>query len=147
MDDVSDDESDSDDDDDDNGGQPLLSYKFVEHDGGVNRVRVMPSDTAHIAATWSDTGRVHVWDVAPLVAQLDSPSAAKPSPASRLPVYSNTKHATEGYALDWSSRVTGRLLSGDCHGNILQTHMNSGSQWQTDAQAFSSHTASVEDLQ
>ena len=53
----------------------------------------------------------------------------------------------EGYALDWSPIVPGRLATGDCKKNIhLWTPRESGS-WHVNQHPFVGHTHSVEDIQ
>ena len=72
--DVHENEDDDDDEDDDPDAEPLLEYKFLRHDGAVNRIRVMPQGPGHIAATWADTGKVHLWDLTAAVSELDGQS-------------------------------------------------------------------------
>ena len=66
-DDESDSDSDSDDDasssgSDDLDDDPILEHQEIRHTGGFNRVRSMPQQS-HVVASWSDTGRVSVWDI------------------------------------------------------------------------------------
>lgn len=89
-------------------------------------------------------GKVNIWDMTNTVKSLHVPGTI--FDANLSPVHVHTKHSTEGFALDWSSRVTGRLLSGDCENSIYLTQLNS-SAWTTESQAFQGHTQSVEDLQ
>jgi ribosome assembly protein RRB1 len=57
-------------------------------------------------------------------------------------------HNSEGYALDWSPVVAGRLASGDGHGFIHIWNMGASSNaWQVDSTPYTGHTGSVEDLQ
>lgn len=61
---------------------PVLEHLTLNHNGGVNRVRVMPSVTdpasflkpKTVVATWSDVGRVHLYDVAPCLEHLERSS-------------------------------------------------------------------------
>jgi ribosome assembly protein RRB1 len=85
---------------------PILEHRAIPHYGGVNRVRATPQEDKQIVATWADTGKVHIWDVHSHVASLSKPGA--PLPKQTTPVYTITNHTIEGYAMDWSSRVTGR---------------------------------------
>ncbi|XP_058740024.1 protein HEAT STRESS TOLERANT DWD 1-like isoform X2 [Vicia villosa] len=57
------------------------------------------------------------------------------------------KHKTEGYAIDWSPLVPGRLISGDCNNSIYLWEPTSAATWNIDTTAFTGHTGSVEDLQ
>jgi len=146
----SDDEDDSSDDDSDNGddtnnGEPLLETKTLKHHGGVNRVRCtrLGEDTT-VAASWSETGKVHLWDLSTLVRGLDFPQHDKP-PAG--PLHTFAGHPTEGFALDWSPTTPGRLLSGDCRKYIHLWEMTGAGTWAVGGQQYTGHTASVEDLQ
>uniref|UniRef100_A0A7N2KYI8 Histone-binding protein RBBP4-like N-terminal domain-containing protein n=1 Tax=Quercus lobata TaxID=97700 RepID=A0A7N2KYI8_QUELO len=57
------------------------------------------------------------------------------------------KHKDEGYAIDWSPLVPGKLVSGDCKNCIYLWEPTSGATWNVDATPFIGHAASVEDLQ
>ena len=64
----------------------------------------------HLAATWSELGKVHIWDLTrPLEAVDDSNVMATytRTEESPLPVFSFAGHQTEGYAMDWSPTVPG----------------------------------------
>ena len=54
---------------------------------------------------------------------------------------------TEGFALDWSSTVPGRLATGDCNGNIYLWTPTPDGSWKVDQQLCSTRTKSVEDIQ
>ncbi|KAJ2723030.1 Ribosome assembly protein rrb1 [Coemansia sp. Benny D115] len=137
-DDVEDDAADLDDD-------PILETRAIRHPGGVNRVRALPSAESPLAATWADTGRVHIWDVARAVRALDTPGSA---PIPQQPLFTVASHGgVEGYAMDWSA--DGRLLTGDCAGRIHLTTRrgDTGASFVADRTPFRAHTSSVEDLQ
>ena len=59
-------------------------------------------------------------------------------------------HKSEGYGLDWSGTVGGRMVSGDCKGGI---HLWEGasssslSSWNVESAPYLGHQGSVEDLQ
>ena len=56
-------------------------------------------------------------------------------------------HRTEGYALDWSPSVAGRLASGDCRGGLhLWEPAEGGAKWKVGA-CLPGLKASVEDVQ
>lgn len=158
-------EEDSDDEDDDADGEdPLLSRAIdrngvlqsseVKADATVNRVRVMPQ-RAGIVAYWSENGRFTLVDGTPALntLYLDNRSRMQapttPSPSSIRPFYSSKIHGCEGFALDWSRTVPGRLLSGAVNGGIYlsQPSSESAAEWMTCSDRYRGHTSSVEDLQ
>ncbi|RKP15073.1 WD40-repeat-containing domain protein [Piptocephalis cylindrospora] len=123
---------------------PVLEHHSVKHPGGVNRIRLMPGDQGAWAATWADTGKVHIWNLNPQAEALASPGHIPSS--STPPVHTIHSHEDEGFAMDWSSMERGRLLTGDMTGQIRLTTENQG-QWTTDPRPFLGHTSSVEDIQ
>lgn len=140
----SDDDSENEDDEEEE-DDPILEYRSVKHHGGVNRIRLMPqTDVATVAATFADTAEVHLFDLSQQVKALDVAPMNKISQAA--PTYTVTKHSTEGFALDWSRQVPGKLLSGDCNSKILLTSYQNGG-WTTDNKPYEGHTDSVEDIQ
>ncbi|KAF8683462.1 Histone-binding protein RBBP4 or subunit C of CAF1 complex [Rhizoctonia solani] len=144
----------SDDEDDEEEEDAILEYRSIPHPGGVNRVRAQPITslssvtTPYYAATWAETGKVHIWDIRPLMESLDVPGYTLQKSQASKPVHTVNQHGrTEGFGLDWGTQIGGvRLLSGDLDGRIfLTTATQSGF---TTAQApFTSHTAPVEDIQ
>lgn len=154
--DLSDAGSDADSDVDDDA---YLEYRSIPHVGTVNRVRAQPLpsssalppvDTPYHTATFSETGKVHIFDVRPLIESLDVPGYMINRDIVNQPAYTVNNHGRhEGYALDWAGGGNGeglRLLSGDVASKIyLTTSTQSG--FTTSAQAFASHTSSVEDIQ
>jgi ribosome assembly protein RRB1 len=56
-----DNDNDSDDDEDHADEDPTLDHVNIQHNGGINRIRCMPQSPG-IIATWSDTGKVHIYD-------------------------------------------------------------------------------------
>jgi ribosome assembly protein RRB1 len=134
--------------------EAILEYRSIPHQGGINRVRAqplssLPSETTpyHIA-TWAETGKVHIWDVRPLIESLDVPGYTLSKPQTSKPVYTINQHGrTEGFGLDWGSPTAGpRLLSGDLDGRIFLTTANQSS-FTTAAAPFTGHTQPVEDIQ
>jgi ribosome assembly protein RRB1 len=163
----SDDDDDDDDDDESLDEDPVLETQYISHNGGVNRVRVMPQEP-HVVATWAETGKVHLFDIRPQVKLLDASEGkgiAPSVPRDYGPVYTCSSHGAEGFALDWSKAVPGKLASGDVNGSILVWDANaeaamealkqpagSGSLanvWSVNhsKSSFSTHKSSVEDIQ
>lgn len=155
---LSDDEDESDDEAEDD---PVLTFRAIPHQGCVNRIRARPlahplsagppaPPNAYHVATFSETGKVHIFDVAPHLHSLLSPASAS-GPLSKVPVFTIDSHGrAEGYALDWGlpigSSTSGRLLSGDINSKIFLTTMTPTS-FTPSPKPFLSHTDSVEDLQ
>lgn len=140
-----DEDSDGDSDDDDRvDGDPVLENRAIAHKGGVNRIRSMPQ-ASNIVATWSDTKKVHLWDIAKQLESLDGKATA-PLPAKQAPLYTFHGHADEGFAMDWSPVQAGKLVTGDCS-KFIYAWSNTESAWSVDKVPFTGHKASVEDLQ
>ncbi|KAJ1981221.1 Ribosome assembly protein rrb1 [Dimargaris xerosporica] len=146
-----DDDGDGDDgavnDDDTLDDDPILETKIVNHQGGVNRVRVSDWQGKPVVATWADTGKVHIWDASAPTKALATPGYQMPA-AVRRPLHTVTSHGrNEGFALDWSAEG-GHLLTGDINSDIYLTQRNAQSgAFVADRTPFSGHTSSVEDLQ
>lgn len=155
-------DSDSEDEDDEALDEdPVLEYRSVPHLGGVNRVRVQPLPGSsplppvsqpYYAASWAETGKVHIWDVRPLIEALDVPGYTIPPQRTNQPAFTINSHGrAEGFAMDWASSGDSnpsalRLLTGDCHSKIYLT-TTTPSGFNALSTPFTSHTASVEDLQ
>ncbi|KAK6944829.1 WD40 repeat [Dillenia turbinata] len=152
MDKNSDSDSDSDEDTDQEDGPntPVLQLRKVFHHGCVNRIRAM-TQNPHITASWADTGDVQVWDFSSHLNALAESGAEVSQRTSQVfnhaPLFKFSGHKDEGYAIDWSPVVPGRLLTGDCKNCIHLWELISGGTWNVDATPFLGHSASVEDLQ
>jgi ribosome assembly protein RRB1 len=99
-----------------------------------------------IISTWSDLGQVNIWNLGKMQKALDTPGVKPPNTTAVC----NFRHRTEGFALDWSRVTEGRLLSGDCAGNIHLWHPSagaSGAGWTVQEQPFLGQVGSVEDIQ
>uniref|UniRef100_A0A8R7U639 Histone-binding protein RBBP4-like N-terminal domain-containing protein n=1 Tax=Triticum urartu TaxID=4572 RepID=A0A8R7U639_TRIUA len=129
--------------------KPILHLKKVAHAGCVNRIRSM-TQQPHICATWGDTGHVQVWDFKSFLNSVadSGPVAHKEDDIihNHVPLKIFNGHKDEGYAIDWSPLVTGRLVSGDCN-SCIHLWEPSSSTWDVDTKPFVGHSASVEDLQ
>jgi len=142
----SDNESDAEDDDE----KPELEAAMIRHTGSINRIRCTCIGERQIAATWSEQGKVYLWDLSrPLQAVNDSQVMAaytreQESPAA---IFKFAGHQTEGFAMDWSPLSQGNLLTGDCMKHIHLWTPQEGGSWHVDQKSFSAHTASVEDIQ
>ncbi len=142
---------DSDDDEDDEEEDAVFHVRKFAHKGGVNRVRCMPQNGTCIA-TWSDTSQVQIWDTSALHSDLlesagctEEERARKNKQVHKMNAMQVYVHAAEGYALDWSPCVAGRLASGDCKSRIFLWEPNQ-SKWSISG-PLKGHADSVEDLQ
>lgn len=161
------DEEEDDESDDGEGGQDedaVLTYRSIPHNGGVNRIRAQqmpmpystpapqPPNGAYHVATFSETGKVNIFDIAPHLASLQHPAQFSGANLNNKPVYSVEAHkGVEGFALAWSPRLPSsdmtRLLSGDIHSKIYMTNMTESGFQTSSGVPFASHTSSIEDLQ
>lgn len=100
-----------------------------------------------MAASWSELGKVYIWDIThPLRAVNDSNVMTEfVRNDNHLPLF-QFHHQTEGFALDWSNVVKGQLATGDCSKDIHVWKPAEGI-WNVDQRPFVGHTASVEDIQ
>ncbi|EDM07291.1 rCG54268, isoform CRA_a [Rattus norvegicus] len=146
----SDDEDDEDEEDEEE-RKPQLELAMVPHYGGINRVRVSWLGEEPVAGVWSEKGQVEVFALRRLLQVVDDPQALaiflRDEQARVKPIFSFAGHMGEGFALDWSPRVPGRLLTGDCQKNIHLWTPTDGGSWNVDQRPFVGHTRSVEDLQ
>ncbi|CAM4618203.1 unnamed protein product [Lepidochelys kempii] len=138
-------------DDDEEEKKPQLELAMIPHYGGINRVRVTQLGGMQVAAVWSEKGQVEIYDLQrPLVAISDPQAMAtflREEQAKIKPLFSFAGHMTEGFAMDWSPMVPGRLVTGDSNKNIHLWSPKADGTWHVDQRPFTAHTASVEDLQ
>ncbi|XP_077115623.1 glutamate-rich WD repeat-containing protein 1 [Ranitomeya variabilis] len=131
--------------------KPQLELAMVPHYGGINRIRVSTLMDTPVAAVWSEKGQVEIYDLQKqLAAVSDSQMLAaflKEEQTKIKPVFSFSGHMTEGFAMDWSPKMAGRLITGDCNKNIHLWNPREGGSWHVDQRPFTGHTKSVEDLQ
>ena len=146
-----DEDSESDDDDDeDPENDPRLLCAQIPHDGAVNRVRTMTLGSTQVAASWSETGRVNVWD---LTKQLQAVEDEKTNDLFKKlrtlpkPIFSFIGHKAEGYAMDWSVVNKGYLATGDQNKKIFIWKPLEAFSWHVDQHPLTGHEDSVEDIQ
>lgn len=120
----------------------LVEFEAFRHEGGINRVRSCPQQPWYIS-TWGETGHVSIYDVREALQILEGGGTGA---ADRGPVFASNHHASEGWAMDWSTQAPGYLLTGDCKGNIHQWMPKDG-LWAVDMTPFHGHEDSVEDVQ
>ncbi|KAM8927091.1 glutamate-rich WD repeat-containing protein 1 [Pelodytes ibericus] len=143
--------SDSGEEEDEEEKKPQLELAMVPHYGGINRIRVSTFGETPVAAVWSEKGQVEIYDLRKQIAAVsDSQTLAaflKEEQSKVKPMFSFSGHMTEGFAMDWSSKTPGRLVTGDCNKNIHLWNPGEGGTWHVDQRPFTGHTKSVEDLQ
>ncbi|XP_029929119.1 glutamate-rich WD repeat-containing protein 1 [Myripristis murdjan] len=138
-------------DEEDEDKKPQMELAMMPHYGGINRVRVTQRAEQSLAAVWSEKGQVEIFDLRTQTEAVHSSAAMATfikQEKEATPLFSFSGHMTEGFAIDWSPKVPGRLVSGDCKKNIhVWEPREGGTSWQIDQRPFSSHSKSVEDLQ
>ncbi|GMI94876.1 heat stress tolerant DWD 1 [Hibiscus trionum] len=150
MDAGSSDSEDSEDEEEGGPSAPVLQLRKVAHHGCVNRIRAM-TQNPHICASWADSGHVQVWDFSSHLNTLAESETdgvqGNSSVFNQAPLVNFRGHKDEGYAVDWSPVVAGRLVTGDCKNCIHLWEPASDSTWNVEPTPFVGHSASVEDLQ
>ncbi|XP_065669420.1 glutamate-rich WD repeat-containing protein 1 isoform X2 [Hydra vulgaris] len=127
--------------------QPNLQTYSIKHIGGVNRIRYIFAAERHLTASWSSSATVHIWDLTEELNSLDINGLSQhQSIANKKPLFSFSGHQKEGFAMDWSPTVAGRLATGSCN-NRIHLWSPTESSWHVDQRPLTSHTASVEDIQ
>lgn len=156
-------DSDSEEDEDEDAldEDPVLEHRSIPHLGGVNRIRAQPLPSSqplpsvahpYYVASWAETGKVHIWDVRPLIEALDVPGYSPDKNRTHQPAFTVNSHGrAEGFAMDWASSGESnpsalRLLTGDIQSKIYLT-TTTPSGFNALSQPFMSHTSSVEDIQ
>ena len=151
-------DSDSEDDDDDDASDPILESKAIPLNSTINRIRCFqPTQTSidqtqipiTLTATSLENAQIVIHNVTPHLKALSTPGFMVQPDASK-PIATLRMHKTEGYALDWapaSSFPAGRLLSGDCAGQIFSSQGNEAGSFVADSRPYLGHAGSVEEIQ
>ncbi|XP_069701491.1 glutamate-rich WD repeat-containing protein 1 [Periplaneta americana] len=144
-----DDEDSEEEDTEDESKTPAMECARIKHQGCVNRIRAVTHNGITLAATWSELGRVHIWNLTePLQAVDDKAAMARYKDAPQpTPLFSFAGHQSEGYGVDWCPTKSGMLATGDCKRNIHIWNPDEGGSWHVDQRPLVGHTDSVEDLQ
>ncbi|XP_061632080.1 glutamate-rich WD repeat-containing protein 1 [Phyllopteryx taeniolatus] len=147
----SDEDGEEEEEDEEENKKPQMELAMMPHFGGINRVRVTQRGDQSLAAVWSEKGQVEIFDLQPQLEAVHSSAAMATfmqQQKEAAALFSFSGHMTEGFAIDWSPMVPGRLASGDCKKNIhVWEPEEGGASWRIDQRPFSSHSKSVEDLQ
>ncbi|XP_004932951.1 glutamate-rich WD repeat-containing protein 1 [Bombyx mandarina] len=148
-----DEESEDDDsDDEDEEQKPQMTFSFIKHQGCVNRIRATNFKNSVLAASWSELGRVDIWNITQQLQAVDDPVVLERYNLETVsnpvkPIYSFNGHQQEGFALDWCPTESGMLATGDCRRDIHIWRPNEGGTWTVDQRPLVGHTSSVEDIQ
>nr|XP_027207824.1 glutamate-rich WD repeat-containing protein 1-like [Penaeus vannamei] len=140
-----DEDEDDEDEEEDEDGDPVISSAMVKHNGCVNRIRSTVINNVSIAASWSELGVVHLWDLSQMLGAVDENS--QQHVLEEAPIFSFRGHRTEGFAVDWAPSMPGTLATGDCDRNIHIWKPAEGASWSVDSRPYTAHQASVEDIQ
>ncbi|XP_026480379.1 glutamate-rich WD repeat-containing protein 1 isoform X2 [Ctenocephalides felis] len=148
-----DDDEESDESDNEEAETPKMDFATIKHQGCVNRIRTTAvSEGTVLAATWSELGRVNIWDLTKQLATVDdqqmlSKYNKENTGNTCTPIFTFNGHQQEGYAVDWSKTAPGVLATGDCRKDIHIWTPAEGGTFNVDQRPLVGHTASVEDLQ
>ncbi|XP_055919057.1 glutamate-rich WD repeat-containing protein 1 [Eupeodes corollae] len=132
--------------------KPQMTCALIKHQGCVNRVRASKLGNSVFAASWSELGRVNIWDLTKQLQAVEDDQLLKQyeqelSNAGIKPVFTFTGHQQEGFAMDWSPVAQGVLATGDCKRDIHIWSPLEGGSWKVDQRPLVGHVESVEDLQ
>ncbi|XP_053683359.1 glutamate-rich WD repeat-containing protein 1 [Sabethes cyaneus] len=151
-----DDESDSDeeynDDEDVGDRRPQMSCALIKHTGCVNRIRSTTFNNNRYVATWSEMGRVNIYNINDQLQAVEDEHSCKTYENDKVgdgvkPDFTFSGHQKEGFAIDWCTTSRGMLATGDCRRDIHIWRPNDKGSWTVDQRPLIGHTESVEDIQ
>ncbi|XP_055625539.1 glutamate-rich WD repeat-containing protein 1 [Toxorhynchites rutilus septentrionalis] len=146
-------ESDSDEEDEDEEDKrPQMNCAMIKHAGCVNRIRATTFNNTHYVATWSEMGRVNIYNISDQLTAVDDDHACKNYETNKVgddikPDFTFSGHQKEGFAIDWCTTTRGMLATGDCRRDIHIWRPNDKGSWTVDQRPLVGHTESVEDIQ
>ncbi|XP_058456193.1 glutamate-rich WD repeat-containing protein 1 [Malaya genurostris] len=148
-----DEETDSDEEsDDEEDKRPHMNCALIKHPGCVNRIRSTTFNNSHYVATWSEMGRVNIYNINEQLTVVDDEHACKTYETNKVgdgvkPDFTFSGHQKEGFAIDWCTTTRGMLATGDCRRDIHIWRPNDKGSWTVDQRPLVGHTESVEDIQ
>ncbi|RZC32951.1 glutamate-rich WD repeat-containing protein 1 [Asbolus verrucosus] len=147
-----DDDEEDEDSDDEVSKNPKMAGALIKHQGCVNRIRSTIINNKVIAASWSELGRVNLWDLSQQLEAVDNEQLLskynKENKSNSIkPLFTFSGHQKEGFAVDWCPTMLGVLATGDCKRDIHIWKPADDGTWQVDQRPLVGHTDSVEDLQ
>lgn len=106
----SDDEDEGSDDEEEN--KAIMCSAMIKHLGCVNRIRSTTVNNTHLVATWSELGRVNVFDISQQIQLLEKPADLalynkNNTGNTVMPLFTFSGHQQEGFGLDWSKTTPG----------------------------------------
>nr|CAH7722873.1 unnamed protein product [Callosobruchus chinensis] len=145
------DENDSDEEEDEI-KNPKMAGALIKHQGCVNRIRSTVFNDKVLAASWSELGRVNIWELSTQLNIVDSDHQVlskynKEKSNSITPLFTFNGHQKEGFAIDWCTTSKGVLATGDCKRDIHIWKPSEAASWLVDQRPLIGHTDSVEDIQ
>ncbi|KAJ8949993.1 hypothetical protein NQ318_002403 [Aromia moschata] len=145
-------QNDDESDEDEDNINPKMKGALIKHNGCVNRIRSTVLNNNVIAASWSELGRVNIWNLTQQLQVIESDQLLQKynkenKQNSVTPLFTFSGHQKEGFAIDWCSTMAGVLATGDCKRDIHIWHPEEGSSWKVDQRPLIGHTDSVEDIQ
>lgn len=146
-----DDDEDSEDDEEED-MKPVLLTATIKHSGCINRIRSSKVNNVTLAATWSEVGKVNIYDVSMQLNYLDDPIELPKYKKNNVgdsisPLFTFSGHQGEGFGIDWSPMSPGVLATGDCRRHIHIWKPADGATWRVDQRPLKGHKDSVEDIQ
>lgn len=132
--------------------KPKMSCALINHVGCVNRIRSAEVGNQTFAGSWSETGKVFIFNITEQLKAVEDPDLLKnyedTSQSSLVkPVFVFRGHRTEGYGIDWSPTEPGVLATGDCNKDVHIWKPTDDGSWTVNQAPLLGHTASVEDIQ
>lgn len=132
--------------------KPVMSCALINHVGCVNRIRATEMNNQTFAGTWSETGKVFIFNITEQMKAVDDPDLLKTyenTSQSDLakPVFVFRGHRQEGFGIDWSPTEPGVLATGDCNKDIHIWKPTDDGSWVVNQVPLIGHQSSVEDIQ
>ncbi|XP_016980874.2 glutamate-rich WD repeat-containing protein 1 [Drosophila rhopaloa] len=129
--------------------KPQMTCALIKHQGCVNRVRARRLGNTVYAASWSELGRVNIWNLTQPLQAVEDASLLKQYEQQNedRPMFTFGGHHQEGFAVDWSPIAEGVLATGDCRRDIHVWSPLEDGTWKVDQRPLVGHSQSVEDLQ
>ncbi|CAH1977313.1 unnamed protein product [Acanthoscelides obtectus] len=145
-------EDENDSDEEDEAKNPKMAGALIKHQGCVNRIRNTTLNNKVLAASWSELGRINIWDLSVQLDVVEQDHQVlskynKEKSNSISPIFTFNGHQKEGFAIDWCSTAKGVLATGDCKRDIHIWKPSDAASWIVDQRPLVGHTDSVEDIQ